>query len=434
MKKKILTIKNYLSTRKENAQKQLSNFDNKLTDEQKSALNGIIAECNGLIADLESMEEETSNNKLLELVNNILGSFASQMEEEKSEMIENMQKLQNQINAKKAKKARKRMRILQNKMQRGVSRNYTDLSAWTADADTEYVAGYRALTGIMKGFTIGTTSKQSRKVRSLANGSGSSFVAVSRHGLKPTIELTGSQSIANMTKFAGIIQGIADEDIYEDGQLTEQIEREALAELDALKNSSAKTLLTTNAKTTATWTKPFEVASPDMRTALLAAITSVRLKLGTRQSRIAVAMNPAQWALLEDLRNDNGTPISADIILNQVIRIEDATITSDNVLVWAVDMSVYEIYRPAEMKWHDDGVRVVTEEDASFNNVTSDLHAIVGASEVEYVINAYTAWQSNEKDLLCEEMGIMYLRDNSCSFYDQITDIITAITPEQNDD
>lgn len=426
MKKKIQSVKNYLAARKENATKKLAEV-NTLTDEQKTALNGIVDECNTLIAELDAMEEETSNAKLLELVNNILASFAGQMEEMKAENLANLQKLQNQLKAKNEKKTRKRMRILENKMKKGVATNYTDLSDWTPDTDTDYVAGYRAVTGMLKGFTIGTTTKQSRKVRSLSNEGESSFVAVSRHGLKPVVELTGSQKIANMSKFAGIIQGVADEDIYEDGELVASIEREALAELDACKNAAAMSLLSTAAENTSGWTAPFTVTTADMRTAILAAITWVRLQMGKRQSAIAVAMNPAQWALLEDLRNTNGTPISADLILNQVVRVDDASLTSDNILVWAVDMAVYDIYRPAEMKWHDDGVRVVAEDDAEFNSTQAKLTALVGEDEVPYVVNAYTAWQVNEQDLLCEEMGIMYLRDDSVVFGDTISNIESSI-------
>lgn len=427
MKKKILTVKNAIENRKNAAATKLADVNNKLSDDQKTALNGIIEECNSLLAELDAMEEETSNSKLLELVNNILASFASQMEEMKAENLANLQKLQNQLQAKKARKARKQMRIMQNKMRRDVPTNLVDLSDYTPDSDTEYVAGYRPVTGIMAGFTIGTTSKQSRKIRTLTKDGDSVFVSVAKHGIKPTIDMVGTQRIANMTKFAGIIQGVADEDLYEDGQLRASIEREGLAELDATKNGAALSLLTTAAKTVSNWTKPFVKADSDMRTQLLAVITSVRLQLGNRASRIAVAMNPAQWALLEDLRNENDTPISADLILNQVIKIEDATITGDNVLVWAADMAVYDIYRPAEMKWHDDGVRIVTEESAQFGEDTGDLVALVGEEEKPYVVNAYTAWQANEQDLLVEEMAIMYLRDTNCAFYDSLADVKTAI-------
>ena len=156
-----------------------------------------------------------------------------------------------------------------------------------------------------------------------------------------------------------MIQGVADEDIWEDDKLEDAIELEALAMLAQAENLGAFTLLTANP---GTFTNPFgvQLTAPDMRTQILAVIEWVKTQIGDVPSEVAVAMHPAQWALLDDLRNANGTPISSDIINNNCIRIEDANVTLGSIVAWPKEFAKMLIYRRPEMKWFDSGVRANT--------------------------------------------------------------------------
>lgn len=410
MKKKLQDVRNYFTERKEKAEAKLAKkAENKLTDEQVRKLNELVEALNAQITQIDALEEESSNEAVLSAINAVFANFANALQEAETATQNRLAAMQNQLNAKNSKKERKRMNLLRSKMEKGVAKNYVDLSAWTPETETDYVPTVRPIRGILNGFNIRETSRQAVKVRSFGNFS-ATFAAVNKHNLKPVVEFVGAQNIVNVTKFAGIIQGVADEDIWEDDKLEDAIELEALAMLAQAENLGAFTLLTANP---GTFTNPYGVTltNTDMRTQVLAVIEWVKSQIGDVPSEIAVAMHPAQWALLDDLRNANGTPISSDIINNNCIRIEDANVALGNIVAWPKEFAKMLIYRRPEMKWFDSGVRAKTAE----------------IDGVQVVTSVNTAWQVNERDLRCEELVIMYLRAAKLVISDSLTNIKSVI-------
>ena len=410
MKKKLSEVRNFLEARRNAATDKLSKrAENKISDEAAAKLQELVEALTAQISQLDALEEEASNEEILSVINAVFANFAQVLQEAKTETTNRLQAMQAQLNAKNAKKEKKRMNILRSKMQKGQAVNYVDLSAFTPEADVDYVPTIRDVRGILRGFVIRETSRQAVKVRSFGNFS-ATFAAVNKHNLKPVVEFVGAQNIVNMTKFAGIIEGVADEDIWEDNKLEDSVELEALAMLAQAENLGAFTLLTANP---GVFTNPYGVtlSNTDLRTQVLAVIQWVKSAIGDVPSEIAVAMHPAQWALLDDLRNANGTPISSDIINNSCIRIEDANVPLGNIVAWPKEFAKMLIYRRPEMKWFDSGVRANT----------------ANIDGVDVVTSVNTAWQMNERDLRCEEAVIMYLRAAKLVISEKLTEIKSVL-------
>ena len=425
MKKKLQDVRNFLEARKNAAADKLAKkAENKLTDEQVRKLNELVDALNAQITQIDALEEEASNEAVLSAINAVFANFANALQEAETATQNRLAAMQNQLNAKNAKKERKRLNIMRSKMEKGVAKNLIDLSAWTPETDTDYVPTSRPIRGILKGFNIRETSRQAVKVRSFGSFS-ASFAAVNPHTAKPVVEFVGAQNIVNMTKFAGIIQGVADEDIWEDDKLEDAIELEALAMLAQAENLGAYALLTA---TPGTFTNPYgvQITSPDLRTQVLAVIEWVKSQIGDVPSEVAVAMHPAQWALLDDLRNANGTPISSDIINNNCIRIEDANVTLGSIVAWPKEFAKMLIYRRPELKWFDSGVRATTETETIVTAVDFDNSTATTESKT-YVTSVNTAWQVNERDLRCEEAVIMYLRAAGLVISSTLADIATEL-------
>ena len=421
MKKKLSEVKNFLEQRKTAAQNKLAKrAENKISDEAAAKLQELVEALTAQIAQLDALEEEASNEAVLSAINAVFANFAQVLQEAENATNNKLAAMLAAINAKNSKKERKRLNIMRSKMEKGVAKNLIDLSAWTPETETDYVPTSRPIRGILKGFVIRETSRQAVKVRSFGDFS-ATFAAVDPHKAKPVVEFVGAQNIVNMTKFAGIIQGVADEDIWEDDKLEDAIELEALAMLAQAENYGALTLLTANP---GTFTNPYgvQLSNTDMRTQILSVIEWVKSQIGDVPSEIAVAMHPAQWALLDDLRNANGTPISSDIINNNCIRIEDANVALGSILAWPKEFAKMLIYRRPELKWFDSGVRanvdsypIITEVD--FANQTTKTE------NLNYISSVNTAWKMNEKDLLCEEAVIMYVRATGLVISSTLDDI-----------
>ena len=399
-------------------------FTNTSTEELIERRSAIAAEADNADADLDALEEEASNEAVLSAINAVFANFANALQEAETETQNRLAAMQNQLNAKNAKKERKRLNIMRSKMEKGVAKNLIDLSAFTPETETDYVPTARTIRGLLKGFVIRETSRQAVKVRAFGDFS-ATFAIVNPHDAKPKIEFTGSQFIANLTKIAGIIEGVADEDIWEDDYLEEAIELEALAMLLQAENLVAYALLTANP---GTFTNPYGVtlSNTDMRTQILAVIEWVKSQIGDVPSEIAVAMHPAQWALLDDLRNANGTPISSEIVNNNCIRIEDGNIPLGKVLAWPKEFAKMLIYRRPEMKWFDSGVRYQTQYISYISAVDFDQQSIA-KGDVTAITSVNTAWQLNERDLRCEEAVIMYLRAAGLVIYGDLKDIASEL-------
>lgn len=425
MKKKLQDVRNYFTERKKKAEDKLAKkAENKLTDEQVRKLNELVDALNAQITNIDALEEEASNEAVLSAINAVFANFANALQEAETATQNRLAAMQNQLNAKNAKKERKRLNIMRSKMEKGVAKNIIDLSAWTPETDTDYVPTARPIRGLLKGFVIRETSRQAVKVRAFGDFS-ATFAVVDKHRAKPKIEFTGSQFIANLTKIAGIVEGVADEDIWDDDKLEDAIELEALAMLMQAENLVAYALLTANP---GTFTNPYGVTltNTDMRTQILAVIEWVKSKIGDVPSEIAVAMHPAQWALLDDLRNANGTPISSDIINNNCIRIEDSNVPLDEILAWPKEFAKMLIYRRPEMKWFDSGVRYSTEEWQYISGVDF-VQQTVEQKAADIITSVNTAWQLNERDLRCEEAVIMYLRAAGLVISDNLSGIATVL-------
>ena len=421
MKKKLQDVRNFLEARKNAAADKLAKkAENKLTDEQVRKLNELVDALNAQITQIDALEEEASNEAVLSAINAVFANFANALQEAETATQNRLAAMQNQLNAKNAKKERKRLNIMRSKMEKGVAKNLIDLSAWTPETETDYVPTVRPIRGILKGFVVRETSRQAVKVRSFGSFS-ASFAAVNPHTAKPVVEFVGAQNIVNLTKFAGIIQGVADEDIWEDDKLEDAIELEALAMLAQAENLGAYTLLTANP---GTFTNPYgvQITSPDLRTQVLAVIEWVKTQIGDVPSEVAVAMHPAQWALLDDLRNSNGTPISSDIINNNCIRIEDANVALGEILAWPKEFAKMLIYRRPEMKWFDSGVRANVANMSVITSVDFDNQTAT-EEKTDFVTSVNTAWQLNERDLRCEEAVIMYLRAAGLVISSKLNDI-----------
>ena len=423
MNKKTKKISELLNAQLTNVKNKLSKkVENKLTEEQTTALAEFEGNLQSAIAELETLEADASNRQLLDVLNGVFSVFAQGLnlgkDELKEEFAENMAKLQKQIANRETKRKVVNMRFRKENAKKKEFVNYTDLILWTPEAETDYVASYRPVTGIANAFKFMTTEKTAVKVRKLTKEGDTVFLVVDPHTAKPKVEFTGSQNIVGLTKIAGIVQGISDEDIWSDGQITQEIENEAFAELSLAENTALKTLLATGEAFSTPYGSTTFVA-PDDRQAILAAIVKLRQNIGNRASEIAVVMSSAQWALLDDLRSGTGVPISSDIINNQVIRVEDNTITDDTIYVVAKEFAVVKVFKAPFTKWHDDGVRYTT------GTVKSGDATPVTKTFVSAVT---TAWQVNEQDCLCEEGIIAYLRDTKCVIKGTISDIKTAIS------
>lgn len=425
MKKKLQEVRNFLEARKNAAADKLAKkAENKLSEEQVRKLSELVDALNSQISQLDALEEEAGNEAVLSAINAVFANFATALQEAETATQNRLALMQSQLNAKNAKKERKRMNIMRSKMEKGVAKNLVDLSAWTPETETDYVPTARTIRGLLKGFVVRETSRQAVKVRAFDNFS-ATFAVVNPHDAKPKIEFTGSQFIANLTKIAGIIEGVADEDIWEDDYLEDAVELEALAMLMQAENLVAYALLTANP---GTFSNPYGVTltNTDMRTQILAVIEWVKSQIGDVPSEIAVAMHPAQWALLDDLRNANGTPISSEIVNNNCIRIEDGNIALGKVLAWPKEFAKWLIYRRPEMKWFDSGVRSRNKKISYISSVDFDDQK-TEEEAVTVVTSVNTAWQLNERDLRCEEAGIMYLRAANLVIFDTLTNIATTL-------
>ena len=425
MKKKLQDVRNFLTERKNAAADKLAKkAENKLTDDQVRRLNELVDALNAQITQIDALEEEASNDAVLSAINAVFVNFANALQEAETATQNRLASMQSLINAKNAKKERKRMNIRRSKMEKGTAKNLVDLSDWTPESDVDYVPTARPIRGLLRGFIVNETSRMAVKVRAFGDFS-ATFAVVDKHNPKPKVEFTGSQFIANLIKIAGIIEGIADEDIWEDDYLEDAVELEALAMLAQAENLCAFTLLT---YAPGTFTNPYgvQLTNTDMRTQILGVIEWVKSQLGDVPSEIAVAMHPAQWALLDDLRNANGTPISSEIVNNNCIRIEDGNIPLGKVLAWPREFAKWRIFRRPELRWFDSGVRYTAEDKTITTAVDFDQQTAT-TETVSVITSVNTAWQMNERDLRCEEAGIMYLRAAGLVIYEDLADVATVL-------
>ena len=414
--KKLKTVKAFLEGRKVSLENQKKSAS--LTDEQKTKIDEALQSVMNSISELDAAEEEATNEQLIAIFTKAVDALSSaneaSLEANKSEVEAMINKVQASIkkigNGGKKFTASLSLKTLRDSKEKSIE-GYKPFSAgvdvtdWTPEAEIENVEVYHPLIGVAAGFDVSTTSKTSIKIRTMEKGSGAAAVVLN-HGVKPALEYVGAQSVVNVDTYAGVVEGIADEDLEDNPELENELQMEAMTELATAENTAAITLLTGAAKSYAN-TNFGTVAHPDERAALAAIIDQVRQALGVRQSPICLAMNSSQWAKLRDLRNDNGTPIDIASVIGDVEQITDNNIPTDTVYCWAKKFAKLKIYKAAQADWYK-GVKVVSAQGA--------------------VTAVYSEWRTDESSLRVRQREVMYVTDDNTVVKTTLSGVVEAIT------
>lgn len=421
MNKHLIKVKALLDAKKTGIEtKKLSAS---LSDDQKAKLDESLAKINEGIAALEAADEEATVAEIVGVFTQAIEALQSSTEtmtaSMKSEILgetqKELEKLQAQIQAggSKGKKfnAFLSLKVLKNSETKALDgyKPYSagvDVTAWTPEAEIENVPVYHPLIGVAAGFSIAGTTRTSIKLRKFAIGSGSAAV-VSLHEAKPVIEPVGSQSVVNVSTYAGVVEGIADEDLEDNAGLEQEVQQEALTNLGEVENTACIALLEAQGQAYANATFGTKIGA-DERTALAAIVDQVKKAAGTRQTGISFALNSSTWAKIDDLRaNASGVPLAVDSVLGDVNRIIDNTLTADNFYCWADAFSKIRIYKSEQADWYK-GVQV-TKDGA---NVTA----------------VYSEWRTDEQSLRVRQREVIYNSDDTTIVKGTISGVVTAVT------
>ena len=416
MNKNVKNVMDLLVAKKANIQGKLKGS---ISEEVKKSLETALAEIETGIADLEALETEATIEdvtavftKAMETLVNAGTATEAEVASLKASMEANLQKLQSQI-VKSAEKKKMSAKLQLAKIKKESKTDFVpfhagvDLTLWTPEAEIDNVEAYHPLIGVVGGFTISTTSKPTVKVRGLS-ATGTATV-VANHAPKPLIEFVGSQGKVNAETIAGVVDGIADEDLEDNPELELEITNEALEALAQAENVSAVALLEASAE-------EFDaegfgtVAYADEKTAIIAVVNQVKKALGKRTSDISFVANSTTWAKLKDLRNVNGTPISLDSILGEINAIEDNTLTGDNFYCFAKKFANFKVYKTAKDEWYK-GVKTVLDANKAITAV-------------------YSEWRTDESSLRVRERVLMYIADTNTVVKGSISAVLAEITPE----
>lgn len=414
MKEQLKKVRAFLEGRKTNLDEQKKSAS--LTDEQKAKIESALQEVQNALNDLEAAEVAATNEQIVAVFTKALEAIgtASDMQAQalKTEVEAKLNKIQAKLEKGGSKTEKFKAKLSLSLLKKaGAKTDFVpfsagvDATAWTPDAEVEMVEIYHPLIGITEGFEVSETSKTSIKVRTLEKGSGLTAVVLN-HGVKPVLEYTGAQSVVNVSTYAGVCEGIADEDLEDNPGLESELQQEALYDLAIAENTAAFTLLDGVAKAYGN-TKFGTVAYADNKTALVAMIDQVRQALGKRQSEICVAMNSSEWAKLKDLRNANGTPIDIQSVVGDIQQIVDNSIATDTVYVWAKKYAKIKVYKAAQADWYK-GVKVVT------NN---------GA-----VTAVYSEWRTDESSLRVRQRQALYVTDDTTVVKATLSGVVDALT------
>ncbi len=418
MKKNLLKVKAFLESKKTALVEQKKSAA--LTDEQKSKIEEAMGAVQDAINALDAAEEEATNEQIIDI-------FAKAMESLSTSTDVAVQAIQAEVQAKLAKMqaklekgtvapkkvvasmSLKKLRASTEASSEGF-KPYTagvDVSTWTPESEVERVETFHTLIGVAAGLEVSTTSNTSIKVRKMAKGSGATAVVLN-HGVKPVIEYVGAQNIVTVDTYAGVVEGIADEDLEDNPGLESELQMEALEDLASTENTAALALLVAagQAYSNANYGT---VAYADAKAALAGIIDQVRQALGRRQSPICLAMNSSQWAKLKDLRNENGTPIDIQSVIGDVEQIVDNSLTTDNFLCWAKKYAKLKVYKGKVADWYK-GVKVVEDNGA--------------------VTAVYSEWRTDESSLRVRQRQVMYVTDNTTVVKGTLSGVVTAITAE----
>lgn len=418
MNKHLVAVKAILDKKKAAVSAKLAQAA--LSPEQKTQLDDVMSQIDAAIAELDAAAEDATADQIAAIFSKAVETLSAVTDQSvnavQAEVAAKLQALQAKItgseNGKKKFSARLDLvRMKQAAKDSDGFRPYSagvDVTAWTPEATIEDVEIFHPLIGVAAGFNVGSTATTSIKLRKFGVSGNAVFVSVvANHGIKPAIETVGSQNVVNVNTFAGVVEGIADEDLEDNPGLQNEVEQEALDNLAQYENVSAKALLDTAAKAFAN-ANFGKKAGADAKTALAAVIDQVRQALGNRQSDICLAMNSSEWAKLRDLRNGNGTPIDIQSVIGDVVQITDNTIATDTFYCWAKKFANIKIYKNKTADWYK-GVKVTTD-NGTITAVTSE-------------------WRTDEGSLRVRQRGMMYVSDDTTVVKGKISGVITALTP-----
>ena len=415
MKKSMMKVRAFLDNKKTALTEQKKSAS--LSEEQKTKIDEAMQMVQDAINSLDAAEAEATNEQIvaaftmaLEALTASNDAAAQAMQKEVEAKLSKIQaKLEKGINPAKKFTAKMSLKALKASPERVID-GYkpfsagVDVTAWTPEAEIENVEIFHPLIGIAAGFDISATNKESFKVRKMEKGSGAAAVVLN-HGVKPVIEYTGAQSVVNVATYAGVVEGIADEDLEDNAELEGELQMEAMYELAVAENVATLALLDGTAKVYAN-ANFGTVAYADSKTALTAIVDQVRQAMGTRQSEICVAMNSSEWAKLKDLRNENGTPIDIQSVIGDVIQIADNSIASDVVYCWAKKFAKIKIYKAGKADWYK-GVKVTSAEGA--------------------VTAVYSEWRTDESSLRVRQREAIYITDDTTAVKTTLTGVIAAL-------
>lgn len=416
MNKHLITVKDILNKKKANVSKKL--LQASITAEQKTALDEVMSQIDTAIQELDAADAEATAEQIASIFSKAVETLSSLADNSTEEVMANvtamMAKLQAKIDAgqKSAKKfsAKMSLKALKANKESGSESGFkpysagVDVTAWTPESEIDNVEIYRPVIGVVGGFTVSSTTRTSVKIRKFGLDSGACAIVVN-HGIKPELITLGSQTAVEVSTYAGVVKGIADEDLEDNPGLEGEIQNEALENLASVENDAAITLLKGVASAYANVSFGSKVGA-DEKTAIVAIIDMVQQKLGRRQSEICFALNSSQWALLNDLRNSNGTPIPIDSIFGGVQKIVDNTLVADEFICWAKKFAKFAVYKSTQTDWYK-GVQVLGAP-GSITTVTSE-------------------WQTDESSVRVRQRQVMYVSDATTVVKGNVSGVVTAI-------
>jgi len=417
MNKHLATVKEIL-TKKQLAAK--AKMTASLTAEQKTQLEEVLSQIDAAIAELDAAAEEATAEQLAAIFSKAVETISAitdqTVSEVKTEVAAKLQAMQAklEVSGKAGKKFSAKLSLSKLKKAEGFAKSdfkpYSagvDVDAWTPESEIDTVETYRPLIGVVQGFDVSTTSNRTVKVRKFGLDSGAASVVVN-HGVKPVLNLLGAQTSVSVDTYAGVVEGIADEDLEDNTGLEAEVQMEAMENLGQVENAAAITLL----KGVAASYSNSNFGTPayaDAKTALAAIIDQVRQALGNRLSEISLAMNSSQWALLKDLRNENGTPIDIQSVIGDINQIVDNSLVGDEFICFAKKFAKIKVYKGKTADWYK-GIKVTTSEGA--------------------VTAVYSEWRTDESSLRVRQRQVMYVSDATTVVKGSIAGVVAALQPE----
>lgn len=416
MKKHLEAVKELLTKNKASVETKLQAS---ITPEQKTKLDETLKGINDAIAALDAAAEQATTEQILAVFSKAVESLSAtndqNMQDMQASIISQMNVLQAKINQggnrKKSFKASfDYKRWKESKQAEDSYKPFSagvDVTDWTPEATVEDVEIYHPVIGATGAFTVGSTNTTTVRLRTFKKNSGGVAYVVD-HGVKPVIAFLGEENSVAVKTCAGVVEGVADEELEDNPGLVNSIQQEAMQDMAEFENTSAIALLESAGKAFANsnFTGANKPAYADERTAVIAVVDQVRQALGRRNSPIAFVANPSTIAKLKDLRNENGTPIDINTAFAGVEIVEDATLTGDKFYCVAKRFANLKMYVSPKGEWYK-GVKVTTTE----GNITA----------------VHSEWRTDEQSFRVRQRQIMYISDDTTVVKGNLSAVVTAL-------